>query len=127
MRILRTWIRRLRPRHAWRGGVTFVLAAGLMSQARAGGMPSADGLLEGVVTVPFGIARMDWTRNELPTGGVELRAPDGARNAGLRLVPVQGAHWDFSAYSYFRVDLCNTGTAVLWIEGRLENEDAKDL
>ncbi len=34
--------------------------------------------------------------------------------------------WDISAFSYFRVDITNSGPGLVWIRGRLDNEGALD-
>ncbi len=47
-----------------------------------------------------------------PTTTVVLR-PDAGR-------------WDISEYSFFRVDIVNNGTGLVWIRGRLDNPSAED-
>ncbi len=45
--------------------------------------------------------------------------------ATVNLRPPSGS-WDFSKFSYFRVDIVNKGTGLVWIEGRLDNAGAQD-
>ncbi len=47
------------------------------------------------------------------------------RTTTVVLRPESG-RWDISAYSYFRVDLVNNGTGLVWIRGRLDNPGAED-
>lgn len=46
--------------------------------------------------------------------------------AGTIILQPNGGQWDISRYSYFRVDITNGGDGLVWIRGRLDNEDAKD-
>jgi hypothetical protein len=47
------------------------------------------------------------------------------KRATIVLRPEAGS-WDISAYSYVRVDLMNTGTGLVWIQGRLDNKGAEN-
>ncbi len=47
------------------------------------------------------------------------------KSGAIVLRPETGT-WDISEYSFFRVDLVNTGPGLVWIRGRLDNPGAKD-
>lgn len=48
-----------------------------------------------------------------------------AKSAVVNLRPAGGV-LDLSAFSFFRVDFVNKGPGLVWIQGRLENEEALD-
>ena len=76
-------------------------------------------------------------------GDLVCRAPDGikfkagkddtwrlkgtlpGKSCTVILRPEEGA-WDISEFSYFRIDLVNTGSGLVWIRGRLDNAGAED-
>lgn len=72
------------------------------------------------VSTPISITHTISTDGKLSFAG-ELQ--DGSATITLR--PKQGV-WDFSAYAYLRVDITNRSNGLVWIRGRLDNEDAVD-
>lgn len=62
-----------------------------------------------------------------PAGGDSFRLsgklPD---HQGTVTLSPEGQAWDFSAYSFVRVDFVNNGPGLVWIRGRLDNKDALD-
>ena len=47
------------------------------------------------------------------------------KRCSVVLKPESGS-WDISGYSYLRVDLVNNGPGLVWVQGRLDNPDARD-
>jgi Beta-galactosidase len=72
------------------------------------------------VTTPVGIEQSMTAHGEIQLSGV-LEGKSGT----ITLKPKDG-HWDISQYSYFRVDITNSGDGLIWIRGRIENEGALD-
>ncbi|MEN8126592.1 MAG: beta-galactosidase [Planctomycetota bacterium] len=67
----------------------------------------------------------DWT---VQVDGPVLHVSSSGKGKGgqLRLVPAAGDHWDFSGYSYYRLEVHNTSDRLLWLEGRIDNKEAED-
>jgi hypothetical protein len=72
------------------------------------------------VTAPPGIDHSKSIKGMLQVSG-ELKDKAGT----IILRPKEGP-WDFSGYSYVRVDITNSGDGLIWIRGRLDNEGALD-
>jgi len=66
-------------------------------------------------------------RAESDRGGFVLES-DGLRGTAnvVFAPPAETDRWDFSAYSYFRVELTNAGEGLVWVQGRLDNPGAQD-
>lgn len=58
-------------------------------------------------------------------GSWVLRGKLSNKRGTVVLLPGEGA-WDISGFSYFRVDLVNSGPGLVWIRGRLDNPGAQD-
>ncbi len=85
----------------------------------------------------------DWLAPVQAVMDVECQPPEGIRfkstgkaswklsgnlsdnHAVIELKPEEGA-WDVSEFSYFRIDLVNSGPGLVWIRGRLDNQNALD-
>ncbi|MEN8254608.1 MAG: beta-galactosidase, partial [Verrucomicrobiota bacterium] len=67
--------------------------------------------------------RIDFTAAKNDSWRLRGSMPNKSCTVVLR--PEEGM-WDISEYSYFRVDLVNTGPGLVWIQGRLDNAGAKD-
>lgn len=73
-----------------------------------------------VVTAPAGIAQ-----STAEDGKIQLSGELAGKSCTIILKPKDG-HWDISEYSYFRVDITNSGDGLIWIRGRLDNEGVLD-
>lgn len=108
--------------------VCFVIAAGLplLLEAKDPSSNMEDllkphvTLNEFVVTAPASIEH-SFTGN----GRLRLSGEMANRSATIVLKPQEGT-WDISQYAYFRVDITNRSDGIVWIRGRLDNENALD-
>lgn len=70
-----------------------------------------------------------YTVDRTNNGLVMKQTPRGAmltgKSGSVTLKPADGV-WDISAFSYVRLDLTNAGDGLVWVRGRLDNDDAKD-
>lgn len=48
-----------------------------------------------------------------------------SQSVSIYLRPLDG-HWDIANYAFYRIDLRNSGSDLVWIEGRLDNVGAED-
>ena len=89
---------------------------------------SADKLLSGVQDVEFRALSSNASECRIAAdGSVEIRMPDH-KKATIDFAPVvAGTHWDFSEFSYFRIDMENKSDALIQVQARLDcGPDAQD-
>ena len=65
------------------------------------------------------------TFNEQPDTN-DLTGTIAHHSVVVDLRPTEKPYWDLNEYNHVRLDVTNEGDSLVWIEGRLDNEDAKD-